>query len=300
MMDSVELREVSDGQLIMRGLASRTEVWYPIGGGAEEKICRSAFVRTINTIPPPDVALRIEHSNLPLARSTSKNGKPTLRLSETEAGLTFEATLNPRDGDVRDLQAKAEHTDLQCSFAFRCNRDQWNADMTRREILEVNMARGDIAVCCFGANEQTGLTVSERGALTLDERRAFAARLDGRVAGPQWGFRASNSCDRCGAAMDLRCSNCEPDGTYMAPPVSVATDGRSALDEFPSLDYYRKRAGLGTAVEQRLRRVVNEENKRKAAAELEHRKTMTDDWRAELEARAAARRSREQIYRGGR
>jgi len=229
-MTLVELRDAPNGALIMHGLASRTETWYPIGGAQEEVVRKGAFARTLSEAP--DVALRVEHSNLPLARSTSKSGKPTLTLSENDEGLVFRAELNPRDSDVQDLRAKAEHTDLQCSFAFRCNRDRWDAEMERREVLEVNLHRGDVAICAFGANESTGLTIAERGAgSTLEERRAVADRLSGRVIGPVVG---RSTCARCGGSgtIELRCpscSNAEGDGEPPAISGTVAADGRSLL-----------------------------------------------------------------------
>jgi HK97 family phage prohead protease len=181
----VEIREAADGKLTLRTLASVTGVWYPIGGGVQEKMVPGCFTRTLKNQPPPDVALRLEHDGLPIARSTSKTGSPTLQLSEVDDGLLGVADLNPRDPDVQSLRAKAEHLDLQASFAFRCNRDAWSDDLMRREVLEVNMHEGDLSIVAFGANSQTTVAVDARGsAFTLEQRKALADRLRGRVAGP--------------------------------------------------------------------------------------------------------------------
>lgn len=286
---TVELRDNGSGKLVMEGLASRVEVWYPISGGVEEKVVKNAFRRTLNQQPPVDVALRVEHSNLPLARSTSKNGEPSLKLEERAEGLWAIAQLNPRDPEVQSLRAKSEHTDLQMSFSFRCTSDRYNEDYTRREILEVNLARGDVAICCFGASETTELSITERGASTLEERRAYADRLSGRVAGPHLGWRSNGAtCETCGGA--LGCPNCESDGTYPAPPVSTATDGRSALDGLPSMDSYRRKAGIGGKVETALRRSIVEENQRKDNAEYERRAQLMRDWREGVTVSESARR----------
>jgi len=179
---SLELRESANGRVVLRGLASRTDVWYPIGRDQQELIRPGAFGRTL--AEGPDVCLRIEHSALPLARSTSKTGTPSLELSEGSEGLHFTASLNLADPDVQSLRAKAENVDLQCSFAFRCNADSWDDRMERREVHEVNLHKGDVSIVAYGANEQTSVAISERGASTLEERRACADRLAGRVAGP--------------------------------------------------------------------------------------------------------------------
>jgi HK97 family phage prohead protease len=270
----------------MEGLASRTEVWYPISGGVEEKVVKGAFLRTLNQRPPVDCALRVEHSNLPLARSTSKSGEPSLKLEERTEGLWAIATLNPRDPEVQSLRAKAEHTDLQMSFAFRCDRDRYNEDYTRREILEVNLARGDVAICCFGASETTELSISERSDTTIAERRSFAERLSGRVAGPQLGWRASSTtCEQCGGA--LGCPNCEPDGTYPTPITSVSTDGRSVVGSVRLTDFRRKALALSPSAfpsdpERFLRKQIAAEDRRREMADLARRKRLTDDWASQL------------------
>jgi len=276
---NVELRD-SGGKLVLEGLASRTGVWYPISGSVEEMVCPGAFLRTLHQKPPVDVALRIEHSNLPLARTTSRSGDPSLRLEErTGQGLWVTAQLNPKDPEVQSLRAKSEHTDLQMSFAFKCDKDRWNEpEYTRREILQVNLARGDVAITCFGASETTEMSISERSDTTVAERRAYADRLAGRVAGPQFGFRANGSmCETCGGA--LGCSNCEGDGTGAVPALSTAVDGRSALYGLPSMDSYRRKAGIGGTSETFLRAQIVKENRRKEDADLERRRVMLADWR---------------------
>lgn len=108
------------------------------------------------------------------------------------------------------------------------------------------------------------------------------------------------SCETCGGSRFVGCADCNPDGTYMAPIVSVATDGRSALDGLPSLDSYRKRAGLASPVEQSLRRSLAAEQRRKRDAEQAKRAGWLADYRSELERAGAVRRERERLLRSGR
>jgi hypothetical protein len=97
------------------------------------------------------------------------------------------------------------------------------------------------------------------------------------VAGPHLSWRSDAKCEQCGGV--LGCSNCENDGTYPAPALSTAVDGRSALAGLVPMDYYRERAGIGGASETFLRAQIVKEARRKENAELERRRELTADWR---------------------
>jgi hypothetical protein len=185
-MSGVELRQESDGRWTLTGHASVTGVYYPIGNGVQEQIAKGAFRGAL--AESPDVSLLVSHGeggSLPLARTKSANGgNATLRLSEDSVGLACVATLNPADPDVQSLAAKAEHFPLEMSFAFRCNRDSYNAAMDRRTVHEVNLHRGDISVVGSGANQATSFSISQReAATTLEMRRELADRRAGHVYG---------------------------------------------------------------------------------------------------------------------
>ena len=180
---TIELRANGESGRTLEGYASTFRVWYPIGVGVEERMRSGAFARSL--AQGPAVALRVEHSALPLAHT--KGG--TLELSEDATGLLTVANLNPTDPDVQSLRAKAENSPLQMSFAFRCNKDSWNEDRSRREVIEAGLHKGDVSIVCYGANEATSLSIDERaGASSLEERRAFAERIRGYTGGPRWGF----------------------------------------------------------------------------------------------------------------
>jgi HK97 family phage prohead protease len=180
---NIELRSNGESGLTLEGYASTFRVWYPIGVGVEERMRFGAFKRSL--AEGPAVALRVEHSALPLAHT--KGG--SLQLSEDGTGLLTVASLNPRDPDVQSLRAKAENSPLQMSFAFRCNKDSWNEDRSRREVVEAGLHKGDVSIVCYGANEATSLSIDARaGASSLEERRAFGERIRGYTGGPKWGF----------------------------------------------------------------------------------------------------------------
>jgi HK97 family phage prohead protease len=180
---TIELRTNGESGLTLEGYASTFGVWYPIGVGVDERMRSGSFKRSL--AEDPAVALRVEHSALPLAHT--KGG--TLQLSEDRTGLLTVASLNPRDPDVQSLQAKAENSPLQMSFAFRCNKDSWNEDRSRREVVEAGLHKGDVSIVCYGANEATSMSISARAeASSLEERRLFAERIRGYTGGPKWGL----------------------------------------------------------------------------------------------------------------
>lgn len=110
----------------------------------------NCFDKTLSS--GPDLVLRTEHRNLPIARTTAGN----LRLSTDSKGLLVDADLDRRDADVAQLEVKMENGNLnQMSYVFRAVRDRWNDDYSERELLEVNLDKGDVSIVTYGANENT-------------------------------------------------------------------------------------------------------------------------------------------------
>ena len=181
---AVELREVAGGgALRLETYASTFNTWYPIGRGVEERIVPTAFRRSLGM--GPEMILLVNHGaggGLPLAHT---KGTPPLEVSEDTGGLLAAADLNVNDPDVVSLRAKAETMPLQASFSFRCNRDRWSEDNSKREVLEVNLHQGDVTITPFGANPTTSVSLTARGGgSTLEQRRAYRESIRGRVIGP--------------------------------------------------------------------------------------------------------------------
>jgi hypothetical protein len=102
----------------------------------------------------------------------TKNG--TMRLSEDETGLYFEAEL-ANTQESRDLYTLVERGDVdQMSFAFRVIRQKWNDDRTERLLTEVSLADGDVSIVTYPAYPAT--SVEAREAL----KRAMAEMKEGR------------------------------------------------------------------------------------------------------------------------
>ncbi len=151
---NVETRQEDDGKMRLSGYAAvfnDASVPLPF----TETIAPGAFRKTLSETP--DVRLLINHEGLPLART--KNG--TLKLSEDEVGLRFEAEL-PDTNEARDLYTLIERGDVdQMSFAFRVIRQKYNKDRTERTLTEVSLADGDVSVVTYPAYPTTTVEARE-------------------------------------------------------------------------------------------------------------------------------------------
>lgn len=170
----------SGGLVTIRGLASRTNTPYPIADFTET-VARGAFRATLAA--RPDVQLLAQHEGLPMARTTIAAGKPgNLVLAETSDGLTFVALCDPADPDVATLVRKINAGLMrEASFAFRVTGQTWSPDGSQRTITAVDLDRGDVSVCAFGANAATPVSVDSRagrsvirGGMSLDVAKAIA------------------------------------------------------------------------------------------------------------------------------
>lgn len=224
---AAEVREATPGGLVnFRGLASRTAHSYDMGS-YQEQIARGAFSETLKR--NPDVHLLVNHEGLPLARTTIPAGQPGhLALTEDQDGLQFEAQCDPNDPDVTRLASKIRSGLMsQASFAFRVTRQNWQwmedtgKDYDQRVIQEVNLDRGDVSVCNFGANPATpvgvramlmGLSDDE-----LSEYRLARLARDERAGGDMPGNPGCGCCPDCQGAQQ----NAAPEAEDVAPVYSL-------------------------------------------------------------------------------
>jgi HK97 family phage prohead protease len=164
---NIEARQAEDGTMRMAGYAAVfNEASLPLP--FIERIAPGAFTKTLQETP--DVRLLANHEGLPMART--KNG--TMRLSENETGLYFEAEL-ANTQEARDLYTLVERGDVdQMSFAFRVIRQNWSKDRTERTLTEVSLADGDVSIVTYPAYPAT--TVEAREAI----KRAILQIKEGR------------------------------------------------------------------------------------------------------------------------
>lgn len=149
----LRIQENDSGGKTLVGYAAVFDRWSEDLGFFREVIRSGAFRKTLSD--GADVRALFNHDpNFVLGRT--KSG--TLRLEEDERGLRIEGDL-PDTQTVRDLViSPIERGDIdQMSFGFRAVKDEWNADYTERELLEVQLF--DVSAVTFPAYPQTEVGV---------------------------------------------------------------------------------------------------------------------------------------------
>lgn len=181
----VRASATAGGPTTVEGYASVTESpyemwdWY---GTYSEVVRQGAFAKTLSETPA--VQLLLNHGGLSMAYTKAGS----LALSEDSTGLHMRAEVNPTRTDVSDMLAALDDGDVdEMSFAFRVTRQLWSPDYDQRDILEVDIHKGDVSVVNFGANPAT--TVGVARALDFDRLDEAAARelyerLGRRLAAP--------------------------------------------------------------------------------------------------------------------
>lgn len=182
----LEVRAKSAGGVVtLDGYASVTEQVYEMWdwlGSYGEVVRAGAFTKTLSENPATQLLLN--HRGLSMAYTRAG----TLQLAEDSTGLHMAADVNASRTDVRDMVTAIEDGNVdEMSFAFRVTRQQWSPDYDQRDILEVDIHRGDVSVVNFGANPAT--TVESVRGLDLDrmcdeDARALLGRLQRRLEPP--------------------------------------------------------------------------------------------------------------------
>jgi HK97 family phage prohead protease len=165
----------------IEGYASVTETPFEMWdwlGPYSEVVRTGAFGKTL--AENPQVQLLLNHSGLAMAYTKAGS----LRLAEDTTGLHMEADVNVSRSDVGDMVAAIEDQAVdEMSFAFRVTRQQWSPDYDQRDILEVDLHRGDVSVVNFGANPETSvgaMRAADFDRLDEADARALYERLQRR------------------------------------------------------------------------------------------------------------------------
>jgi hypothetical protein len=177
-----DVPNMRQGDLLFVGYACVTEASYKVSdwlGEFDEVVRAGAFGKTLSE--SADVPFKLNHDGITLART--KSG--TMALREDGTGLLTKAALDPSSPVVQTIRSAMERDDLdEMSFAFWVTRQEWSPDWTQRDILEVNLNKGDVSVVNYGANPATaGAKLRARDVaehlerLSADERREVFDRL---------------------------------------------------------------------------------------------------------------------------
>lgn len=153
-----ELRmEEVDGKPTLRGYAAVYNQLSVDFGGWREIIRPGAFTTTLAN--GPDVRALVNHEGGLMTIGRTRNG--TLRLTEDVKGLAVE--IEPPDTQAgRDVTTLVKRGDLdQMSFAFWTRRDNWleQEEYFLRELFEVDINDGDVAIVTYAAYPQTNIAV---------------------------------------------------------------------------------------------------------------------------------------------
>lgn len=181
----VRAKKGATGVSTIEGYASVTESPYEMWdmfGPYSEVLRVGAFAKTL--AETPQVQLLLNHSGLSMAYTQAG----TLRLSEDSTGLHMEADVNTKRSDVSDMLLALEEGSVdEMSFAFRVTRQMWSPDYDQRDIIEVDLHRGDVSVVNFGANPATSvgaMRAADFDRLGDDDARALMELLQRRLAPP--------------------------------------------------------------------------------------------------------------------
>lgn len=157
-----EVRAVAGKPSVMkvRGYATVYEQAYTMWdmfGEYEEVVGLAAGAKTL--AESPATQLLLNHGGLSMAYT--KAG--TLTLSEDSTGLSVEAEVNTKRGDIKDMVTAMEDGNVdEMSFAFEIMRQSWSPDYSTRRITEYSIDRGDVSVVNFGANPATTVEAAAR------------------------------------------------------------------------------------------------------------------------------------------
>lgn len=129
------------------------QMWDMWGDPYTEVVDKGAFTRTLAN--GADVAFLIGHNNAGILMARTKSG--TLTLTQDDHGVAVLApALDGSREDVRALASAVERGDMdEMSCAFITRQQVWSPDFTQRNMVELDLHRGDVSAVVFGANAAT-------------------------------------------------------------------------------------------------------------------------------------------------
>lgn len=159
----LEVRSTEGGEVHVGGYAAvfgdESEIGPVPGWGWRETVVSGAFTDALTR--GDDVSFLINHSGLPLARTSSG----TLILSQDSRGLKVDTVLDGSDPDVQRIVPKMQRGDLsKMSFAFRSEKEEWDetGDAPLRSIMSVQLF--DVSIVTDPAYEGTEIGLRSKEA----------------------------------------------------------------------------------------------------------------------------------------
>lgn len=168
------------GDLIIEGYFAVFNSNYEIAPGMSESIAPGAFSSSMAN----DVRALTNHdTTLVLGRTKVR----TLELQEDERGLWGRITINPNDGDARNLYERVKRGDVdQCSFGFEIRSEDTDISedgSVHWTIRDVELY--EVSCCTFPAYEETSISArsAERDEILKRQRDAWAEKAKAKLKG---------------------------------------------------------------------------------------------------------------------
>lgn len=195
------------------------EMWDFWGEPFTEVVNQGAFTRTLGI--GCDVPFLIGHNDAGIPMARTKSG--TMTLGQDTHGLWVDVpSMDGSRDDVRALASAVERGDMdEMSCAFCVLAQQWSPDYMQRDILEMDLHKGDVSAVVFGANDATaGSSMGAAEGLIL--RRPTGVRQRGRdqrmPTAPYSAHEGEiNECPQCHSVNDDTAGFCDQCGTQMQP-----------------------------------------------------------------------------------
>ncbi len=129
------------------------EMWDFWGDEFVEVISQGAFTRTLAN--GCDVPFLIGHNDAGIPMARTKSG--TMTLGQDTHGLHVHIpALDGSREDVRALASAHERGDMdEMSCAFMAIQQVWSPDYEQRNLIEMDLHKGDVSAVVFGANDGT-------------------------------------------------------------------------------------------------------------------------------------------------
>lgn len=161
------------GGLQFSGYAAKFDSLSEDLGGFREKIQRGAFA---DAIARDDVRCLLNHNP---DHVLGRNRSGTLKLSEDEIGLKFEA-LAPDVQWARDLRTSVQRGDInQCSFSFFVDEERWEMKTDgpdERTLVKVHLY--DVSIVTYPAYVSTEASVRSASEIYAARRRRGMNPID--------------------------------------------------------------------------------------------------------------------------
>jgi HK97 family phage prohead protease len=212
------------------------EMWDRWGEPYTEVVKPGAFTRSLAR-RDLDVPFLVGHDDKRLAMARTKNG--TMQLSQDSSGLHVHARMDGRRSDVRDLAYAVERGDQdEMSIGFVTEGQSWSDDYETRNMLDLDMHRGDVSSVALAANPATAGSSIAFPAETLRRRNPAAEQRanpidqnlgDSPDYNPWKNMPGAQQCENCDAMQSPAAKFCDSCGGDAL--IRVNDDGVPAMEE---------------------------------------------------------------------